>query len=84
MTFSNDDTHVSTVCKTLTFLKVQDVHQLDLVQQVHKRLDGLLPRTYIAMFQRSSDVHNFNTNAIQAIKTIFFLVFTGHSIIGKK
>jgi len=54
MTFSNYDAQVSPIYKRLHFLKAQDIYKLELVKLLHKF-------HYNGLFQRSSDLHNYNT-----------------------
>ena len=73
MTFSNYDAQVSPIYKRLNFLKAQDIYKLELAKLMHKFHDGLLPSICNGLFQRSSDLHNYNTR-YAAIKTISFPV----------
>jgi len=61
MTFSNYDAQVSPIYKRLDFLKAQDIYKLELAKLMLKFHDGLLPSIYNGLFQRSSDLHNYNT-----------------------
>jgi len=73
MTFSNYDAQVSPICKRLNFLKAQDIYKLELAKLMQKFHDGFLPSIYNGLFQRSSDLHNYNKDML-AIKTISFPV----------
>ena len=61
MTFSNYDAQVRPIYKRLNFQKAQDIYKLELAKLMHKFHDGLLPSIYNSLFQRSSDLHNYNT-----------------------
>jgi len=61
MTFSNYDAQVRPIYKRLNFLKAQDTYKLELAKLMHTFHNGLLPSVYNGLFQRSSDLHNYNT-----------------------
>ena len=61
MTFSNYDAQVSPIYKRLNFLKAQDIYKLELAKLMHEFHHGLLPSVYNGLFQRSSDLRNYNT-----------------------
>ena len=81
MTFSNYDAQVSPIYKRLNFFKAQDIFKLELAKLMHKFHDGLLPSIYNGLFQRSSDLHDFNTR--YASNRNYFIPSV-HSNIGKK
>jgi len=81
MTFSNHDAQVSPINRRLNFLKVQDIHKLELAKLMHKFHDGSLPSIYNGLFQRSSDLHNYNAR-YACIQNYF--IPSVHSDIGKK
>jgi len=82
MTFSNYDAQVSPIYKRLNFLKAQDIYKKELAKLMHKFHDGLLPSIYNGLlFQRSSDLHNYNTR--YASNQNYFIPSV-HSHIGKK
>jgi len=81
MTFSNYNAPVSPIDKRLNFLKAQGIFKLELAKFMHKFQDGLLPRIYNGLFQRSSDLHNYNTR--YASNQNYFIPSV-HSNIGKK
>jgi len=81
MTFSNYDAQVSPIYKRLKFLKAQDIYKLELAKLMHNFRDGLLPSIYNGLFQRSSDLHNYNTR--YACNQNYFIPSV-HSNIGKK
>ena len=72
MTFSNYDAQVSPFYKRLNFLKAQDIYKLELAELMHKF-------HYNGLFQRSSDLHNYNT--IYASNQNYFIPSV-HSNIG--
>ena len=72
MTFSNYDAQVSPIYKRLDFLKAQDIYKLELAELMHKF-------HYNGLFQRSSDLHNYNT--IYASNQNYFIPSV-HSNIG--
>jgi len=81
MRFSNYDTQVSHIYKTFKFLKVQDIYKLELAKLMDTFHDGLLYSIYNNLFQRSSDVHNYNTR--YASNQNYFIPSV-HTNIGKK
>ena len=81
MSFSNYDAQVSPILKRLNFLKEQDIYKLQLAKLMHKFHDGLLPSSYNGLFQRSSDLHIYNTR--YASNQNYFIPSV-HSNIGKK
>ena len=81
MTFSNYDAQVSPIDKRLNFLKAQNIYKLELAKLMHKFHDGLLPSIYNGLFQRSSDLYNYNTR--YASNQNYFNPSV-HSNIGKK
>jgi len=81
MTFSNYDAQVTPIYKRVNFLKAQDIYKLELARLMHKFHDGLLPSIYNGLFQRSSDLHNYNTRFASNQN---YLIPSVHSNIGKK
>ena len=81
MTFKNYDAQVSPIYKRLNFLKGQDIYKLELAKLMHKFHDGLLRSIHNGLFQRSSNLHNYN--GIYASNQNYFIPSV-HSHIGKK
>jgi len=81
MTFSNYDAQVSPIYKRLNFLKAQDINKLELAKLMHKFHDGLLPSIYNGLFQRCSDLHNYNT---RYASNQHYFIPSVHSNTGKK
>ena len=81
MMFSNYDEQISPIYKRLNFLKEQDIYKLELAKLMLEFHDGLLPSIYKGLFQRSSDLHNYN--AIYA-SSQNYVIPSFQSNIGKK
>jgi len=81
MTFSSYDAQVSPINKRLNFMKAQDINKLELAKLMHKFHDGLLHSIYNGLFQRSSDLHIYNTR--YASNQNYFIPSV-HINIGKK
>ena len=69
------------IYKKLDFLKAHDIYKLELAKLMYKFHDGLFPSIYNSLFQRSSDLHNYN--ARYASNQNYFIPSV-HSNIGKK
>jgi len=69
------------IYKKLDFLKAHDIYKLELAKLMYKFHDGLFPSIYNSLFQRSSDLHNYN--ARYASNQNHFIPSV-HSNIGKK
>jgi len=81
MTFSNYDAQLSPIYKRLNSLKAQDIYKLELAKLMHKFHDQLFPSIYNSLFQRCSDLHNYNTRYASNQNCFIPSV---HSNIGKK